>query len=119
MKRVPSSRRDITGILFSNILDILRYIFGERKCNGLQYGRRHFWEGRRPSVCSSLQACGGLHVARVPTCVEEGASTVSTEGPKGGEIFKKCQYGEEGTTMRRVAPRHRLKNEPTPLNLLS
>lgn len=80
MKRVPSSRRDITGILFSNILDILRYIFGERKCNGLQYGRRHFWEGRRPSVCSSLQACGGLHVARVPTCVEEGASTVSTEG---------------------------------------
>lgn len=30
MKRVPSSRRDITGILFSNILDILRYIFGER-----------------------------------------------------------------------------------------
>lgn len=54
-----------------------------------------------------------------PRVWRRGASTVSTEGPKGGEIFKKCQYGEEGTTMRRVAPRHRLKNEPTPLNLLS
>lgn len=92
MKRVPSSRRDITGILFSNILDILRYIFGERKCNGLQYGRRHFWEGRRPSVCSSLQACGGLHVARVPTCVEEGG----LDSFNRGEIFKKCQYRRRG-----------------------
>lgn len=119
MKRVPSSRRDITGILFSYILDILRYIFGERSVTDCSTDEDTF--GRvvdRRFALLSKHAEDSMWRG-FPRVWRRGASTVSTEGPKGGEIFKKCQYREEGTTMRRVAPRHRLKNEPTPLNLLS
>lgn len=80
MKRLPNSRRDITGILFSNILDILRYIFGERSVTDCSTDEDTF--GRvvdRRFALLSKHAEDSMWRG-FPRVWRRGASTVSTEG---------------------------------------